>query len=51
LIGIKTPGFFGKRFTIPSAYTKRHEIHTYFLGSAFQHLGLDKRTKSSELVV
>lgn len=48
-VGVKMPGIFGKRYLIPSAYSSRHAIHTFALGSAMAHLGHDVRTKPIEL--
>jgi hypothetical protein len=48
-IGFRTPGHFGKRFRIPSAYKSMHDTHAYVIGNIMQHLGRDKRTKPVDL--
>jgi len=48
-VGIKTPGNFGRRYVIPSAYPSRAQTHHYAVGSVMTHLGYDKRTKPSDL--
>jgi len=48
-MGVRTPGNFGRRFVIPSAYTNMYETHDYFLGSVMQHIGYTVRTKPGEL--
>ncbi|MBM3191839.1 MAG: hypothetical protein FJZ63_04225 [Chlamydiae bacterium] len=42
-LGCKTLGNFGRRFKIPSAYTKMWDIHGYILGSVSQYLGYGVR--------
>lgn len=42
--GLRTPGSFGRKFEIPSAYTSYQATHIFFLGSVMHHLGFDKRT-------
>lgn len=42
-IGIRTPGNFGKRFTIPSAYSNFSETHAYIMGSLMKYLGYSVR--------
>lgn len=48
--GCKTPGNFGKRFSISTPYTIASEIHNYALGSFMNLLGFDKRTKPDEIL-
>jgi hypothetical protein len=48
--GIRTPGIFGKKFSIPSAYSDRTSTHVYALGSIMKHLGYDVRTLPSEVI-
>ncbi len=48
-IGITTPGNFGRRLAIPSAYTGTHDTHDYIFGSIMKHLGYNTRTTSQEL--
>ena len=48
-VGIKTPGSFGTRFAIPSAYNKSSDTHNFFLGSVMKHLGFDPRDKLADL--
>jgi glycogen synthase len=43
---IQTPKLFGKKYTIPSAYTGLFETHSYFMGSLMKYLGYDIRTKA-----
>ncbi len=45
-----TPGNFGQRYSIPSAYQKMQETHSFVLGSAMHHLNLNKRTTPQDLV-
>lgn len=47
-LGIRTAGNFGKKFSIPTAYTDTAETHKYFLGSLFEYLGYDKRDLPSK---
>jgi starch synthase len=42
---VHTPTLFGKKYTIPSAYTGLVENHTYFMGSLMKYLGYDIRTR------
>lgn len=51
LLGLKTPGNFGKRFMIPSAYTKRMETHGFILGSFMAYLGHDKRDHPADISI
>ena len=48
-IGLKTPGNFGQKMYVPSAYGHFLDAHNYFLGSLMVHAGFDKRTKSQEI--
>jgi hypothetical protein len=48
-VGIKTPGNFGRRFSIPSAYSSGKETHNYALGSLMSYLGLDKRVRVEDV--
>lgn len=48
-VGLKTPGNFGRRFTIPSAYKKPLATHGFILGSVLEHLGYNQRTTPAEL--
>lgn len=48
-LGIRTPGAFGKRFLIPSAFKDMRSSHDYPVKSIMQYLGYDKNTKASEL--
>lgn len=58
LIGIKTPGNFGKHYKIPPAkdytaiknYSKRQDaIHNFFLGSMMEYIGHSNRTLPQSL--
>lgn len=49
-IGLKTPGNFGLKNHIPAAYSKRQEIHDYFLGSMLVHAGFNIHTQPIQLV-
>ncbi len=40
-IGIRTPGHFGRRFLIPSAYTTSSKTHGFILGSVLAHIQKD----------
>lgn len=48
-LGIKTPGTFGKRFEIPSAYKKGSDIHIFFMGSVMSLMGFNKRIITADL--
>jgi len=48
-IGIKTPGSFGKRFSIPSAFVDRIETHSRILSSFMKHCGQEITTRPSEI--
>ncbi|MDR3624705.1 MAG: hypothetical protein P4L16_06155 [Chlamydiales bacterium] len=45
ILGFKTPGNFGKRYSIPSAYADTFSIHTHIPGSMVHFLGHDVRSK------
>lgn len=47
-LSVKTPGNFGKRFRIPSAYSDIVSTHYYILGSMMKHLGYDIRSYPKE---
>ncbi len=47
---LRTPGNFGKRFSIPAAYYNIQHIHSFVLGSAMQYLNLDKKTLPQDLI-
>jgi hypothetical protein len=49
-LGFRTPGIFGKRFSIPSAYSDINGTHSYPCGSIMKHLGYDIRTLPSEVI-
>lgn len=49
LIGLRTPGNFGHRYSIPSAFYSCQKTHYFALGSMMHHLGFHKRTRPSEL--
>jgi hypothetical protein len=49
-IGLKTPGSFGQRFSIPSAYTSSGDIHNFIFSSFVEHLGFDKRYTPNEIL-
>lgn len=48
-IGIRTPGNFGKRLVIPSAYRNSKHTHEHFMGSMMHHLGKKIRDKPREV--
>lgn len=48
-IGIKTPGTFGQRLAIPSAYKKGADTHNYFMGSVMKYMGYDTRTEFKDV--
>lgn len=65
LIGIRTPGNFGKRYYIPSAYHSTywssivhpiknfhnfHNTHRFILGSMMKCIGQDRKTKIQDIV-
>lgn len=49
-IGWRTPGNFGRRFKIPSAYKGRCATHGFILGSVMAHLGHNIRTLPGDLI-
>lgn len=49
LLGVRTPGNFGRRYAIPTAYTKKQETHDYMIGSLLVHLGHTNRDKFTVL--
>lgn len=49
LIGVRTPGIFGRRFRIPSAYRSFNETHRYVLGSLMSHQGYERMTQPKDL--
>lgn len=49
IIGMRTPGNFGNRFTIPSAYKTMRDSHDYPIKSFMAYLGYDKEAKADEL--
>lgn len=51
LLHIRSPRNFGRKYSIPSAYTTPGEIHTFIMGSLAKHLGYDTRTLPSEMQV
>jgi len=50
-IGIRTPGNFGRRFTIPSAYSTYPAIHGFILGSVMEYLGHGCRAYPADIDV
>lgn len=48
-LNIRTPGNFGKRVIIPSAYSSSAEAHGYVLGSLMAYLGKNRRTLPEDL--
>jgi hypothetical protein len=46
---IRSPGNFGKRFVIPSAYSNSDATHAYIQGSLMNYLGHDKRANPADL--
>jgi|GEM_PF-852274 len=45
LLGIRTPGNFGRRFHIPAAFTDASSIHAYVIRNLLAHLGYAKNNK------
>jgi len=45
LVGIRTPGNFGKRYVLPAGYERSDQIHSYIIGSLMKHLGYKDRDK------
>lgn len=48
-LGVRTPGNFGQRFSIPTAYSKRQQTHSFVLGSTMNYLNLDKKLLPKDL--
>ena len=48
-LGIRTPGNFGEKYRILSAYKESDKTHNFVLGSMMQHLGYDKRAKPKDV--
>jgi len=47
--GIRTPGNFGERESIPTAYSELQKTHSFVLGSAMKYLELDEKTLPQDL--
>jgi starch synthase len=50
LFGLKTPGNFGQRFSIPSAYKDTLSTHSYVLGNIMHHLDYDTRCLPKDII-
>lgn len=50
MAGIKTPGNFGKRYAIPSAFNSFHGTHAYVMGSLMKHLNYHSKDKPDKLL-
>lgn len=49
-LGINTPGNFGKKYLIPTAYTAySRDTHWYFTGSLMKHLGFSERATTAAI--
>jgi hypothetical protein len=48
-IGIRTPGIFGVRYKIPSAYKQIIQTHIYIMGSIMHYLGYPKTSRPAIL--
>ena len=49
-IGLRTPGNFGKRYSVPTAYPgDKQATHDYIQGSMMKHMGYTTRTTPEEL--
>lgn len=48
-IGFRTPGNFGKKVHIPSAYEKGWDTHRFMIGSMMAYLGYNNRIHPSDL--
>lgn len=48
-IGIKTPGSFGNRLSIPSKYADRYKTHGYIMGSISNAMGIDNPLSGEHL--
>lgn len=49
ILGFKTAGNFGNRYTVPSAYLNPIHTHGFIIGSMMQHMGYDIRTKPDQI--
>ncbi|MBA2368874.1 MAG: glycogen/starch synthase [Candidatus Protochlamydia sp.] len=49
-LGLRTPGNFGRRFSIPSAYKDYFSTHSYVLGNIMQHLDYDLRSLPNDVI-
>ncbi len=49
-VGFRTPGNFGTRITIPSAFEKSADRHDRAVGSAMKHLGFETHTRPDEML-
>lgn len=47
--GVRTPGNFGRRFLVPSAFKGMRAAHDYPVKSMMKHIGYHEDTKASEL--
>lgn len=50
-LGIRTPGNFGEKYELPSAYTSQMDTHEYVNGSFMQFLGYSQRDKPTDKVI
>lgn len=48
-LGFKTPGNFGRKFFVPTAYKSASDTHRYILGSLMQHMGYHCRTLPQDI--
>lgn len=48
-LGVRTPGNFGKRFHIPSAFDSMRDAHDYPIQSIMQYIGYEKDKKVCDL--
>ncbi|MBA2368873.1 MAG: hypothetical protein H0V82_07620 [Candidatus Protochlamydia sp.] len=50
LFGLKTPGNYGRRYSIPSAYPDNARTHNYVLGNIMHHLNYDTRCLPKDVI-
>lgn len=48
-IGLNTPGNFGKKYLVPTAYDKAWDTHRFIVGSMMAHMGFHFRTLPGEV--
>lgn len=48
-LGVRTPGTFGKRYRIPTAFKKMREAHDFPIQCMMKYIGYEQHTKANQL--